>query len=95
MGFSVVTENFIHFARSACVFIYQINYLSFLCNMAATNADKIEAMRPRPIDDSVLTLQAQHQSNAIWNGQVKHNTKTNCYVLNSILHMVPHFIHKM
>ena len=63
--------------------------------MAAANADKIEATWPRPIDDSVLTLQAQHRSAAILNGQVKHNTKTSCHVLNSILHMVPHFIHRM
>ena len=41
--------------------------------MAFANIDEIEATRPGPIDDSVLTLQAQHQSNAIWNGQVKHN----------------------
>ena len=95
LGFSVVTENFIHFAISACVFIYETNCLSFLCSMAATNADKIEALRPRPIDDSVFTLQAQHRSDAVWNRQVKHNTKTSCYVLSSILHMVPHFIHRM
>ena len=74
--------------------IYQTNYLSFLCSMVAVNVDKIEAARPGPIDDSVLTLQSQHRLDVIWNGQVKHNTKTSCYVLNSILHMVPHFIHR-
>ena len=41
--------------------------------MAFANTDEIEATRPGPIDDSVLTLQAQYQSNAIWNGQVKRN----------------------
>ncbi|KAL0004077.1 hypothetical protein SO802_011638 [Lithocarpus litseifolius] len=56
-------------------------------SMATTNIDEIEAVWPRPFDDSMLTLQAQHQSDAIWNGWLKHNTKSNCYVLNSILHM--------
>ncbi|KAL0007992.1 hypothetical protein SO802_009494 [Lithocarpus litseifolius] len=37
--------------------------------MVVTNADEIEAARPEPIDDSVLPLQAQHRSDAIWNGQ--------------------------
>ena len=62
--------------------------------MVAVNVDEIEAVWPGPIDDSMLTLQAEHRSDVIWNGQVKHNTKTSCYVLNSILHMVPHFIHR-
>ena len=39
--------------------------------MVAANADKIEAAWPGPIDDSVLPWQAQHRSDAIWNGQVK------------------------
>ena len=90
-----MVENFIHFAISACVFIYETNCLLFSCSIAAAKANEIEAARLGPIDDSVLTLQAQHWSNAIWNGQVKHNTKTSCYILNSILHMVPHFIHRM
>ena len=54
--------------------IYQTNYLSFLCSMVAVNADEIEAARPGPIDDSVLTLQSQHRLDVIWNGLVKHNT---------------------
>ena len=36
--------------------------------MAAANVNEIEATRPRPIDDSMLTLQAQRWSDAIWNG---------------------------
>ena len=43
----------------------------------------------------MLTLQTEHRSEAIWNEQVKHNTKTICYVLNCILLMVPHLIHRM
>ena len=54
----MVIENFIHFAISAYVFNYQTNCLLFLCSIAIANADKIEAARPGPIDDSVLTLQA-------------------------------------
>ena len=42
-----------------------------------------------------MTLQADHRSEAIWNGQVKHNTETICVVLNCILLMVPHLIHTM
>ena len=63
--------------------------------MATANAGQIDHVEPGPIDDSVLTLQAKYQSEAIWNGQVKHNTKTICVVLNYILLMVPHLIHRM
>ena len=63
--------------------------------MAIANAGQIEVAHPGPIDDSVLTLQPEHRSEAIWNRQVKHNTKTICYVLNCILLMVPHLIHRM
>ena len=63
--------------------------------MVAANAGQIEVAHPGPIDDSVLTLQPEHRSEAIWNRQVKHNTKTICYVLNCILLMVPHLIHRM
>nr|POE57523.1 udp-galactose transporter 2 [Quercus suber] len=37
--------------------------------MAAANAGQIEVTHPGPIDDSVLTLQPEHRSEAIWNGQ--------------------------
>ncbi|KAL0004852.1 hypothetical protein SO802_012413 [Lithocarpus litseifolius] len=37
--------------------------------MAAANADEIEGAHPGPIDDSILPRQAQHLSDAIWNGQ--------------------------
>jgi len=63
--------------------------------MAIANAGQIDHAQPRPIDDSVLTLQAEHWSEAIWNGLVKHNTKTVCVVLNCILLMVSHLIHRM
>ena len=58
--------------------------------MAVANAGQIDHVQPGPIDESVLTLQANHRSEAIWNGQVKHNTKTIFVVLNCILLMVPH-----
>ena len=65
-----------------------------MCNIAAANARQIDHAQPEPIDGSVLTQQANYRSEAIWNGQVKHNTKdlTNLdlkpmacgmYVLNS------------
>ena len=54
----MVIENFFYFAISAYVFNYQTNCLLFLCSIAVANADKIEAARPEPIDDSMLTLQA-------------------------------------
>ena len=44
--------------------------------MAAANAGRIDYTQPGPIDDSVLTQQATHRSEAIWNGRVKHSTKT-------------------
>ena len=44
--------------------------------MAATNARRIDYTQPGPIDNSVLSQQAKHQSEAIWNGRVKHSTKT-------------------
>ena len=43
--------------------------------MVDANAGQIEHAQPRPIDKSMLTLQAHHRLEAIWNGQVKHNTK--------------------
>ena len=43
--------------------------------MAAANAGQIDHAQPRPIDKSVFTQQANHRFEAIWNGQVKHNTK--------------------
>ena len=43
--------------------------------MAVANAEQIDHAQPGPIDESVLTLQPNHQLEAIWNGQVKHNTK--------------------
>ena len=53
--------------------------------MAAVNAGRINYAESRPIDTSVLTQQANHRSEAIWNGQVKHNTKslTNVHAFNS------------
>ena len=44
--------------------------------MAVTNAGRINYAEPGPIDRSVLTQHANHQSKAIWNGQVKRNTKS-------------------
>ena len=41
--------------------------------MAAANAGEID--RLDPYDKSMLTLQANHWSEAIWNEQVKHNSK--------------------
>ena len=63
--------------------------------MAAANVGQIDHVQPGPFDDSALTLQVEHRSEAIWNGQVKHNTKTICIVLNCILLMVPHLIHRI
>ncbi|KAL0007448.1 hypothetical protein SO802_008950 [Lithocarpus litseifolius] len=37
--------------------------------MAAANAGQIDHAHPGPIDDLVLTLQPNHRSEAIWNGQ--------------------------
>uniref|UniRef100_A0A7N2N3Z4 Aminotransferase-like plant mobile domain-containing protein n=1 Tax=Quercus lobata TaxID=97700 RepID=A0A7N2N3Z4_QUELO len=37
--------------------------------MAAANARRIDYTQPGPIDDSVLTQQATHRSEAIWNGR--------------------------
>ena len=53
--------------------------------MVAANAGQINYAEPGPIDTSVLTQQANHQSEAIWNGQVKRNTKslTNVHTFNS------------
>ena len=44
--------------------------------MAAANAGRIDHAQPRPIDKSVFTQQANHRFEAIWNGQVKCNTKS-------------------
>ena len=63
--------------------------------MTAANVGLIDHAELGPIDDLVLTLQAKYWSEAIWNGQVKHNTKTICVVLNCIILMVPHLIHRM
>ena len=53
--------------------------------MAAANAGRINYAEPRPIDTLVLTQQSNHRSEAIWNGQVKRNTKslTNVHAFNS------------
>ena len=69
------------------MFNSQSNCLAFFCSMATTNAGRIDYTQPGSIDNSVLSQQAKHRSEAIWNGRVKHNTK---YLL---LHM--HLIHTM
>ena len=53
--------------------------------MAAANAGRINYAELGPIDRSVLTQQANHRSEAIWNGQVNRNTKslTNVHAFNS------------
>ena len=53
--------------------------------MAAANAGRINYAELGPIDTSVLTQQPNHRSEAIWNGQVKRNTKslTNVHAFNS------------
>ena len=53
--------------------------------MVAAYAGWINYAEPGPIDTLMLTQQANHRSNAIWNGQVKRNTKslTNVYTFNS------------
>ena len=53
--------------------------------MVAANVGQINHAQPGPIDTSVLTLQPNHRSEAIWNGQVKHTTKdlTNVHAFNS------------
>ena len=53
--------------------------------MAAANVGQINYAEPRPIDTLVLTQQANHRSETIWNGQVKRNTKslTNVHAFNS------------
>ena len=52
--------------------------------MATTNAGRIDYTQPGSIDNSVLSQQAKHRSEAIWNGRVKHNTKylTNAHAFN-------------
>ena len=44
--------------------------------MATVNAGRINYAEPGPIDRSVLTQQANHRFETIWNGQVKCNTKS-------------------
>ena len=44
--------------------------------MPTANAGRINYAEPGPIDRLVLTQQPNHRSEAIWNGQVKHNTKS-------------------
>ena len=53
--------------------------------MAAANDGRINYAEPGPIDTSVLTQQPNHPFEAIWNGQVKRNTKslTNVHAFNS------------
>ena len=53
--------------------------------MAVANAGQINHAQPGPIDTLVLTLQPNHRSEAIWNGQVKQTTKdlTNVHAFNS------------
>ncbi|KAK9997890.1 hypothetical protein SO802_017493 [Lithocarpus litseifolius] len=53
--------------------------------MATANAGQIDHAQPGPIDESVLMLQANHRSKAIWNGQVNHNTEdlTKVHAFNS------------
>ena len=53
--------------------------------MAAANVGQINYAEPRPIDTLVLTQQANHRFEAIWNGQVKRYTKslTNVHAFNS------------
>ena len=58
----------------------KIKYKNCVCS-------RIDYTQLGPIDNSVLSQQAKHRSEAIWNGRVKHNTK---YLL---LHM--HLIHTM
>ncbi|KAF3963184.1 hypothetical protein CMV_012405 [Castanea mollissima] len=41
----------------------------YVVSMAAANAGQIDHAQPGPIDQSVLTLQANHRSEAIWNEQ--------------------------
>ena len=43
--------------------------------MVVANARQIDHAQPGPIDGSALTQQTDHRFEAIWNGQVKHNTK--------------------
>ena len=53
--------------------------------MAAANAGHINYAEPGPINTSVLTQQTNTRFEAIWNGQVKRNTKslTNVHAFNS------------
>ena len=53
--------------------------------MAAANAGQINHAQLGPIDTLGLTLQPNHRSEVIWNGQVKHSTKdlTNVHAFNS------------
>ena len=54
--------------------------------MATVNADEIEAVRPRPIVDSVLTLQAQHWSDVLGYLPFKSYFMTLCMTLCMILY---------
>ena len=53
--------------------------------MAIANAGQINYAELGPIDEAVLTQQANHRFEAIWNRQVKRNTKslTNVHAFNS------------
>ena len=84
---ALVALTYTYILYKYCVFNSETNWLSLFFSMAAANAGRIDYTQPGPIDDSVLSQQAKHRSEAIWNGRVKHNTK---YLL---LHM--HLIHTM
>ena len=66
--------------------LLRANCLSFLCSMTAVNAGRIDHMQPGPIDTSVLMLQPTHRSEAIWNGQVQHNSKYLCQMYTYLIH---------
>ena len=54
--------------------------------MAVANAGRIDHTQPGPIDTSVLKLQPTHRLEAIWNGQVQHNSKYFCQMYMHLIH---------
>ena len=67
-------------------YLLRANCLPFLCSMAAANVARINHAEPGPIDTSLLTQQPNHRSEAIWNGQVKCNTKSLCIMYMHLIH---------
>ena len=54
--------------------------------MTVANAGRIDHTQPSHIDTLVLKLQPTHRLEAIWNGQVQHNSKYFCQMYTHLIH---------